>query len=629
MQKKHLFLLLLILGIGIFFRLYLIHQMPGGLFPDEAAEGLDAQNILHGHLQAFYERGNGREGLYYYLLAPVIYFFGSGFWQLHVVSAIIGILSLVGTYLFVSRLVSKNVALLATFLMAISTWHIVLSRTAFRAILIPFFISFGFYFLLRVFQSQTNKERLWTSILAGAFLAGGFYSYIAYRIVAAIIGIIAFLLLCTDARQKFAWVKQYWRSGLAGLAAFIIVFAPLGYYFASHPGSFVGRSGQVSIFNKELNHGNLVGTLGDVFGKSIKAYFADGDLNWRHNISGLPFLPPLVSIFFGPALIIITLLAAKYVWQALFSKPNLGHLKYLILAGLFWGTLVPVITTAEGIPHGLRSIGTIPAVFIITAIGMAYFARKVMDVWHYVWMERLYKFVAVLFFATLTFVSYTQYFAVAYTTPENFYAFRSDLTAVSAYLNNHPDKFHNYLVLDLFSEQTPQYMTDQTQPYIIVDPASAYKLHAGADDRIIFAASTLFDQKTYQQHNQAVIKEIAPNKFGTFDMVVLQPQKSTTDKSLSVNEDGSFWTLNFGDRIYWDWKNQSMDPWQIKIWQCDDANCHNPTLLKDNGQNDFIQNSDYADMDGTKQDLFFKATGYDMNGNVIKDFGIIKTARYK
>ena len=32
--------------------------------------------------------------------------------------------------------------------------------------------------------------------------------------------------------------------------------------------------------------------------------------------------------------------------------------------------LIPVITTAEGIPHGLRAIGTIPVVFIITVVGL-------------------------------------------------------------------------------------------------------------------------------------------------------------------------------------------------------------------------------------------------------------------
>ena len=32
--------------------------------------------------------------------------------------------------------------------------------------------------------------------------------------------------------------------------------------------------------------------------------------------------------------------------------------------------LVPVVTTAEGIPHGLRAIGTIPPVFIMAALGI-------------------------------------------------------------------------------------------------------------------------------------------------------------------------------------------------------------------------------------------------------------------
>lgn len=619
----------MILALGIFFRFYLIDQMPGGLFPDEAAEGLDAQNILKGHIQPFYERGNGREGLFYFLIAPVIYFFGNGFWQLHVVSALIGVLSLIGTYLFVARLYDKKTALLTMFLMAISTWHIVLSRTGFRAIMIPLFITFSFYFLVRVIQAQSKRERLWSAIFAGAFLAGGFYTYIAYRIVAGIIGIIILLLLIADRKQGFTWVKTYWRSAMAALAAFIIVFAPLGYYFISHPGSFVGRSGQVSVFNPELNNGQLLGTITDVFVQSIKAYFSNGDLNWRHNIAGLPFLPPLVSIFFGAALIALTLLSIKYIWQTFFSKPNTSHLKHLIVIGLFWGMLVPVITTAEGIPHGLRAIGTIPVVFILASVAMIYFARRVMEVWHYDWMEKIYKLVAVLFFATLIFLSYIQYFVSAYQTPANFYAFRSDLTSVSKYLNAHPDKFHNYLVLDLFSEQTPQFMTNQTRPYVILDPASAYKLHAGPDDRIIFAQSTMPDRFKFQETHKVQIEEIIPGRFDTFDMIVLKPQEMFANKSLAVNGDKSFWVLNLGDRIYWEWENQSLHNWTIKIWRCTDATCASSTLLKENGQNDYLQNSDYANMNGAAEDLYFKAQGFDPAGNIIKDFGTVTVPVYK
>ena len=104
MQKKYTILLSLVLLLGIFFRFYLINQMPGGLFPDEAANGLDVNNILEGDIQPFYERNNGREGLFFYLLAASVAAFGRGPWQHHIVSAAIGVLTILVTYILASRL---------------------------------------------------------------------------------------------------------------------------------------------------------------------------------------------------------------------------------------------------------------------------------------------------------------------------------------------------------------------------------------------------------------------------------------------------------------------------------------------------------------------------------------------
>src|SRR3989338_6497148 len=119
MNKKHLLILLLILIAGFFFRFYQIGVLPGGLFPDEAANGLDVNSIYEGYTPPFFERGQGREGLFFYLLAASVSFFGRGFWQHHIVSAAIGLLSVLGCYLLAARLYGKRVGLLASFLMAV------------------------------------------------------------------------------------------------------------------------------------------------------------------------------------------------------------------------------------------------------------------------------------------------------------------------------------------------------------------------------------------------------------------------------------------------------------------------------------------------------------------------------
>lgn len=637
-NKKDLLFLVLILVIGAFFRFYLIKQMPGGLFPDEAANGLDINNILKGHIQPFYGRGNGREGLFFYLLSLSVYFFGRGPWQHHIVSAAIGVLSIFATYIFTARFFDKKIALLASFLMAINPWHIVLSRTAFRAIMIPLFTSLAFYFMARTVQAENNKEQTWSAIFSGAFLAGGLYTYIAYRIMAVILLLLIAVLLIIDRKQNFIWYKKYKKAFLIACISGIIVFSPLAYYFAKHPKSFTGRASEVSVFNKDLNHGHLLATEWVVFKKTTQSFFINGDANWRQNISGDPFLPPLVSPFFGISMLVMIWLSLKFIWQAFSNKQNNSHFKYLTVVAMFWFMLVPELATDEGIPHGLRLIGAIPAVFIISAVGIIYFCKQILKIWHYKWMEYLYTAVFALFLITLSIQAYSAYFVYAYNSPENFSAFRSDLTTVSNYINEHPDKIHTYLVLDLFSEQTVDYLTTPTgNPYIIVDPANSYKLHLNKGDKIIFTASTLFDSVKFNQyHKNAKVIGIAHNKFGSdnaslfnADMLIEELTSNDSSQSYAQNSDDSFRVINYGDRIDWSWENQSFDPWVIKIWQCADASCNNEKLIKDNNQNDYLANNDYAILDGTKSDLYFKAVGYNSKGEIIKDFGIIKVPKYQ
>src|SRR5690349_20517729 len=101
--KQKLFLIGILL-LAIFFRFYQIKAMPGGLFPDEAANGLDINSMQQGQLQPFYERGNGREALFFYMLWGSVELFGKGPWQHHIVSALVGTLAVLGCFLVAREL---------------------------------------------------------------------------------------------------------------------------------------------------------------------------------------------------------------------------------------------------------------------------------------------------------------------------------------------------------------------------------------------------------------------------------------------------------------------------------------------------------------------------------------------
>lgn len=544
--------LLLVLLLAAYFRFHLITVMPGGLFPDEAANGLDILSMQRGDVQPFYERGNGREALFFYLLWGSVELFGKGPWQHHIVSAAVGVLSVLACFLAARRLLSLPdfedpkrryqatwIAILAAFLMSVSSWHVVLSRTAFRANLIPLFSALVFYFSIAAVQTKGKALRYLLAGAAGMVFGLGFYSYIAYRVLVPILaGLVLWPVLTAYWNRGLGdVVRRWWRPAAVFLVVAALTLAPLLHYFYTHPGSFVGRSGQVSVFNPDLNQGHLWSAVWEVSRLSVLGYFTEGDLNWRHNVSGEPFLSSLVSPFFAVSLVVGTLLAFGYLIN---PKRRSGWWKYAALVGWFWGMLLPVVTTAEGIPHGLRSIGTIPAVFILSSLGLYHGYRLIYLTYRRAFgsvqgsLQRLGQvvlpFVAAFVLVALVVQTYYLYFVKAYSSPENAYAFRSDLTVVNRYLTDRCRPQATYLVLDKFSVQTVDYVTTVdartnhpcNRPYVQVDPEKSWELSGLKDgDEVVFTQSSIFDIKKFKaNHPEAHLSLEVRNRFGQAVMAV-------------------------------------------------------------------------------------------------------------
>lgn len=528
--KQH-WMIVGIMVVATFMRFWQIGDYPGGLFPDEAANGLDINSIFKGDLQPFYEKGNGREALFFYVIAVVVALFGRGPWQHHVVSAGFGVAEVFVAYLLTSRLFGKRMAYLASFLMAVSAYVVTLNRTAFRANTIPLFTGLTLYFLVKYFQSPERKAKLWALFWSGVSFGLGFYTYISYRMmIPLIIGFAVLLILAYRDRWPIIWanLKMQWSF----VFGFILSFFWLGYYFWTHPGSFVGRAGQVSIFSPDLNNGDIVGTFLNVFKLTIIGFFQDGDLNWRHNVSGYGFLSPFVSPFFAIGLIIFSwamFRMLKQIWQKNLDFKTTGQ---ALIAILFWFMLVPEVTTAEGIPHGLRLVGVIPAIFIMSAHGM-------LLVWDWLSKYTNLKFTRIalptVYLTGIFIYGFYLYFGVAVTNPEYYYAFRSDLTTVSEYLNKRNYEQQTYLSLDKFSVQTVEYFTTpHDQPYTLLDPANTYQVKLNPGDQVVFTQSTLFDVKKFVEYHPTarLIKECR-NEFNYVIMRVYEQPTSTTSTDIN------------------------------------------------------------------------------------------------
>ena len=385
------YILAFIIIIAAFFRLYNITPpaggLPPGLYPDEAMNGNNALEALStapsaGGFKIFYPENNGREGLFINIQAISIALFGNFPWALRIVSALFGILTVLGIYflskeLFAGRLSPNKIALLSSFFIAVSFWHINFSRIGFRAIMAPFFLTWGVYFLLtslnkininskiqEEFKNQIsnlkntnqNLKIILFSIIGGIFYGLGFHSYIAYRATPLLILIIIALYWFQNKdwqiRKKILLVA----SGYALVA--IIVAAPLGLYFLKNPQDFMGRTTQVSIFNSETP----LKDLGINILKTAGMFNFRGDYNWRHNIAGRPLLFwPIGILFIIGVIISIRRLSSESI--ILFS--------WLIIAAL------PIVVSNEGLPHALRAIIMIPPVFILAGFSGIYIYEKI------------------------------------------------------------------------------------------------------------------------------------------------------------------------------------------------------------------------------------------------------------
>lgn len=519
---KSNFWLLLILLIALMFRFWQIGSLPGGLFPDEAANGLDVNLILKGDLQPFYERGNGREALFFYLLALSVALFGRGPWQHHIVSAGLGFIEVVATYLLAKRLFGKNVGLLAAFLMATSSFAVTLSRTAFRANTLPLFATLALLFLIKYFQSGNDGQaKTRSAIWAGVFFGLGFYTYISFRMMIPLLLAFGLILLFANRGRLKLVFQNHKKFVWQFAAAFLAAFSWIGYYFIRHPETFGGRAGQVSIFSKDLNHGDILGTFFEVSKLTIAGFFSNGDINWRHNVAGHPFLSPFLSPFFAVSLVLFTLAIFRLLKQTWQKNVQSHTLFQALLASWFWVMLVPEVLTAEGIPHGLRLVGVIPAIFILPAASIVWVWQKFKKM---TFMYNTKIVLATIFIVSIFFYNFILYFYVAAGSPDYYYAFRSDLTAVSKYLNARNKKTSTFLSLDKFSVQTVDYLTTHTgNPYVLLDPAQTYKVALQKGDQVMFTKSTLFDRlKFLEYHGEAKLIRLEKNKFGEIIMLVYQ-----------------------------------------------------------------------------------------------------------
>jgi len=426
-SKKVFLILLAIIALASFMRLWQLETLPPGIYPDEAMNANDAITSP-GHL--FYDSNNGREGLFMNIIALSFSVFGISVWSFKLVSALAGILAVLGIYFLGKEMFKrKEAGLLAAFFLATSFWHINFSRIGFRAILVPLVMSFSFYFLLKGFRTG----KILNFIASGLIFGVGFHTYISFRLAVLILPAILLLYLWTKIKDKSELKKSLIASAI--FLAFIFVSAlPMGVYFLQNPDDFISRATGVSIFSQD----NPVFSFIKSAGAHLAMFNLYGDGNWRHNFSHSPQLYWPVGILFLIGLCIS-------LRKLLNPKDKQDFLSHALLLSWFFIMLLPGILTYEGIPHALRTIGSIIPAYLLAGLGAwktyLFLSGKVKS-------RTLFVLTCWLFIAAIAFIQFDKYFFDWGQKPEVEAAFTRDYTEIGRYLNSLPEETQKYVIVN-------------------------------------------------------------------------------------------------------------------------------------------------------------------------------------
>lgn len=371
-------LLVVIVLLAAFLRFNQLSTNPPSLTWDEAAWGYNAyalgidgkdefgRFLPHDYLESF---GDFKPPVYAYLDVIPIKIFGLNEFAIRFPSAFFGVLTVLLTYFLVKRIFpqskhKENYALLASFFLAISPWHILLSRAAFEANIASFFIILGIWsFLVSV------QDKKWYLLISSTSFVLSMYIFNTARIVSPLL----VLILVVIFRKRLFEIK---REAIVSFIVGFLIFVPIIGFLLSP---------QASLRYKEVN----IFTDSSVVKNANQLIENDNNALWSkviHNRRVLysieyvrHFLDNLSPSFLfikgdGNPKFSTQEVGQMYIWDIVFF---IGGIFLLIKKkeGYWW--LIPLwlilgiipAATARETPHALRIETTLPTFQILTAYG--------------------------------------------------------------------------------------------------------------------------------------------------------------------------------------------------------------------------------------------------------------------
>ena len=401
-MKRAIFICIILLAAGL--RLYRLGDVPVGFHRDEAFLGYNAYSILKTgkdmtgnsfplHLESFLYSPAG----YVYASIPAIALFGLNPFAVRLPSATAGILTVIVLYYLAQKLSSKISPEISSLVLALSPWHINLSRTATENTLVVLLLTVATY----LFFVYLHKKRFTTFIYSIFVFAS---TYLMYQAPRAFVPILIPLLLV------FGWKRIPKSHRLPiGLITIACVFIPVISIMLSLNLSVRIRTVSVLAsqetqlkLDESLRENTIAGVrpwIARMFHNKLTAYaqvvannyfqhfsyeflLTDAGLPDRYRVPGSGLMYPLEAIFaiFGSILLALT-------------YPRLA---WLVLGWIAFAPFGSALTS-DDVPNLQRTLIIFPALSLVTAFGVTHaFSRFRKIYWTLPLLLATYGFVAYL-----------------------------------------------------------------------------------------------------------------------------------------------------------------------------------------------------------------------------------------
>lgn len=222
-SNQRLIIFFSILLVALIFRTIKLSQTPSGFHADEASFLINSLAISQTGMD---EDGNAlplslasiidpKPALISYFQIPSILVFNDPVFATRFVSVVLSILSILAVYLFVKELAQEKIALLTILVLAISPWHIVVSRGTQEVIASFLFLTLALWLLLLFIR----KTKISQKIILLFYFASGFLSMYFYHSAKIIFPLLSVCLIIYHYKKSQFSLKK------AGVLLITVVIA--------------------------------------------------------------------------------------------------------------------------------------------------------------------------------------------------------------------------------------------------------------------------------------------------------------------------------------------------------------------------------------------------------------------